>query len=357
MAVAFAGVLPAAAEPACRAPEPVCAVRDVIFQVSGFDPHGSAVRIAPGLLVTNRHVVADDVKVGITLKDGTTREGAVVPTSFGGDLILIRADLPEGPVATLGTETDGDLYTVAQDLGTKGARAFPKGRRLVAADPAKPYARLHHTAYTQPGNSGGALVNAKGELVGIATSGGEGRFEAVPAAQIAALQAVSGAAHAEQSVAIGKAYRVCTELLEKARRLKDALPPKVAGHVESSCVASDNRQLLDLAAQTLARSRMLDKSAALFERALAKDPNAINSRLGYAITLGFARRHKDAVPHLAWLLDVIPEETGVHRLAVQAGKFAGDTALVERTLALIAKHSPAQLEAAKRFLDAPAPRR
>ncbi|MCG8560417.1 MAG: trypsin-like peptidase domain-containing protein [Hyphomicrobiales bacterium] len=358
VAVALSGVaLPgsAAAAAGCKAPEPVCAARAGVFRVSAFDPHGSAVRISADLLVTNRHVVADETEVQVHLADGGTVEGAVVPTSFAGDLVLVRAKLPEGPVLAQGTDTGGDLYTVAQNIATRKTQVFPKGRRILDPDADKPYARLHHTAYSQPGTSGGAVVTAKGALVGIATSGGQGRFEAVPAAQIAALEAASGPDHATRSAAIGKAYRECTVLVEAAMRSNDVVPESIAGDISRHCDASGNRQLYDLAAQVLGRSRMFDQSAAFFEKALDKDPNAVNSRIGYVVTLSFARRHADAVPHVRWLLKVVPTATAVQRFAVQIGKLAGDKALTEKGLALIAKHNPAQLEAAKRFVDAPAP--
>lgn len=356
--VFFAVAQPAWAQSAtdCQAPEPVCATRASIFSIGAFDPSGSAVRIGPDLLVTNRHVVADETKVEIRLPGGETVAGEVLPTSYGGDLVLVKAPLPEGPALTgVAAETTGDLYTVAQDITERRVRVFPKGSVLLPPAEGKPFARLHHTAYSQPGNSGGALVNGKGELVAIATSGGEGRFEAVPATEIAKLQELSGDARAEDSARIGKAYRECTEIVEQAIRVGDKLPDNVSEKLISSCESSNNRQLFDLAGQALGRSAQFDKAIAFFEKSIERDPNAINSRISLVITLNFARRQKDAVPHVRWLLDVIPEDASVQRAAIQAGKITGDKELAERALKLIEQHSPQQLEAAKRFLDAPLP--
>lgn len=344
----------AGAAPSCKAPEPVCAARASVFRISSFDPHGSAVRIGADVLVTNRHVVADETKVKVHLHDGASIDGAVVPTSFAGDLVLVKAKLPDGPVLVAGADATGDLYTVAQNISTRKIRVFPKGRTLLDADRHKPYARLHHTAYSQPGTSGGAVVTERGDLVGIATSGGQGRFEAVPAAQIAAMRAVSGPSHAARSAAIGKAYRDCTVLVENAIRSNDVVPNNIAKKISESCEASGNRQLFDLTAQVLGRSRKFDESAAFFERALEKDPNAINSRIGYVVTLSFARRYAAAAPHVHWLLKILPTESALHRYAVQVGKFAGDKTLTDKGLELIAKYNPAQLEAAKRFVEQPA---
>ncbi len=344
------------AENACRAPEPVCAVRPAVFAISSaFDPYGSAVRIGPDLLVTNRHTVADEKSVQVVLPDGARIAGSVVPTSFAGDLVLIRAALPEGPVLQPASEATGDLYAVGVDIGTWDIRVFPGGKVLLRPDPSKPLSRLHHTAYNQPGVSGGALVSGSGAFVAIVTSGGSGRFEAVPAARIAVLQTQSGDQFAARSAELGKAYRDCIVVVEQARRAGDALPDDIAARMESVCVASGNRQLFDLAGQAIGRSRKFDASVGLFKRSIEIDPNAINTRLGLVVILSFARRHKEAVPHIRWLLDVIPEDSSVARYALQIGKLTGDDPLAKQGLALIEKYHAQQLEAAKRFYESDAP--
>lgn len=342
-----------AAREDCAAPAPVCAARDAVFGISAFDPVGSAVRIGPNLLVTNRHVVADEMKVEVWLEPGRKIEGEVVPTSFKGDMILVRAPLPDGPALKPGSDVSGDLWSVGHDISAKAVKVYPKGELLLAPYKGKPFARLHHTAYNQPGNSGGALINAAGELVGVAASGGEGRFEAVPASQIAALKAESGPDKAEESAALGKHVRECTLMLEKAQRVGRELPDPLAGVVQESCAASENRQLYDLSGQLLGRHRRFDAAIAFFEKALEKDPNAINSRLALVITLRFARRLEGAKDHVKWLLDVIPEERTIQPIALAVGKVTNDQELIDRTLALIEKHAPNQLEAAKNYLKSP----
>ncbi|MHA1165821.1 MAG: trypsin-like peptidase domain-containing protein [Alphaproteobacteria bacterium] len=341
------------ARAACDAPKPVCDARGAVFGISAFDPVGSAVRIAPDLLVTNRHIVADQTRAQIILPGGSKVEGEVIPASFLGDLVLVRAKLPDGPVFKIATQEQSDLWSLGQDISARKIKVYPKGKLLLAPFKGKPYARLHHTAYNQPGNSGGALVNASGELVGITASGGAGRFEAVPAAQIADLQKMSGPAHAEKSKSIGKNVRECTLMLEKARRLGDTLPEKIAGVVKTSCGLSENRQLFDLAGQLFGRQRRLDEAVEFFERSLDKDPNAINSRLGLVITLRFARKLDAAKPHVRWLLDMIPQERSIHPIALHIGKVSKDQALIDEALGLIEKHAPNQLEAAKNFLKSP----
>lgn len=348
--------LPLRAEPECGAPDPVCAARAGVFAISSaFDPYASAVRIGPDTLVTNRHSVADEKKVELVLPGGGKVEGAVVPTAWPGDLVMLRAKLPDGPVLPHGGETGGPLWAIGQDIGRRAIRVFPKGALLAAPAADKPLARIHHTAYTQPGMSGGALVDDEGRLVGIATSGGSGRFEAIPASRIAELKAASGEANAGRSLEIGESYRDCIVDLEDLRRSREPLADDAAASLRSDCIATGNRQLLDLAAQSLGQAKRLDASIALFRRSLEIDPNAINARIGLVISLIFAQNHEAALEHVRWLMKQIPQSPDVQRFAIQVGKRTGDMTLAEQGLELVRKHNPGQYEAAKRFLDAPAP--
>ena len=351
--------VPAWAQAPCSAPAPVCDARAAVFAISSFDPMGSAVRIGPELLVTNRHVVADNPGAEVFLPDGTRRPGRVVPTSYPGDLILIRVEsLGDGPALTPAVdEQEGELYTVGADVARGYIRAYEPGRMLIPIAEGKPLARLHHSAATQPGNSGGALVDDAGRLVAIAASGGEGRFEAIPAREIARLREESGPTHAEASRAIGAAVADCTEQLDALHGRPRALDPTRAERLIGICRASGNRQLLDLTAQTLGRAGFFEESRALFEAALEEDPHAINSRLGLVITLHLARRYADELPHLEWLMALLPGDPQVLRFAIQAGKWGGDRALAERALALLEEHHPKIAPRARVFLesDVPAP--
>ena len=178
-----------------------------------------------------------------------------------------------------------------------------------------------------------------------------------PAAQLAVLRARSGPGYADASRVLGAHYRKCTEALEQARRRRGPAEAALGDAIAESCVASGNRQLFDLAGQFFGRARRVDDSVAMFERALEQDPNAINSRLGLAVTLDFARRYGAAVPHLDWLLGVLPADRRVLRLAVQVGKLGGDLDLAQRALALLEKHHPDIAPRARDFLadDRPPP--
>lgn len=345
------------AQEACDAPEPVCAARGAVFRISSFDPVSSAVRLSETLLVTTRHSVADRADVELTRKDGTTVPGKVLPTAYDGDLVLIEvSSLAPGPTLAPAhsPSTDTMLYTVGIDDRLKAPRVYPPGQALFAADPDVPHGRLHHTAYSQFGNSGGALVDASGRLVGIIASGGEGRFEAVPVSELETLKQQSGPQYAERNAKTGTAVRICIENLEQPapRQLEDDR----AMQIFENCSASSNRQLYDLASRYLATRRRLDLARKLSELSVARDPYAINARLILMTVLHFARAFEDEIPHIEFVLDHAPQEPTAQRFAIQAGKWTGNMDLAERGLELVKEHNPAQARAAEAFLKSNVPR-
>lgn len=349
---------PAVSADACEQPEKVCGARDAVFRISAFDPVGSAVRIGPGRLITSRHIVADRKTVDLFLADGTRLSAKVEPSGYAGDAILLSVEgLPDGPhLATGSTQKGAEVFTVGADISRRRIRAYAPGKvQLMPAD-GKPLSRVHHSAYTQQGNSGGALVNADGELVGIVAAGGEGRFEAVPASAIAALQAQVSAEDIEKGAEIGNAIKVCTLNLERLYGQRGPLSDQEARALAVSCKRTGNRQYYDLAGQTLSQRRRVEAALELFEASVAQDPNAVNSRLNLVITHHIARQYEEELPHLKWLMEHAGENLQVLRLAIQAGVWAGDEALAKRAFAKLKEVNPNAAPAAERFLASPPPR-
>jgi tetratricopeptide (TPR) repeat protein len=269
----------------------------------------------------------------------------VVPTAYPGDLVLLRAarDLgrPPMPVAEAAA---GPLYTVAVDVDARAVRAAGPGEVAARPPAGKPRARLHHTAPSRKGNSGGALIDADGRLVAVVTAGGEGRNDAIPASHLARLRAMSGPEHAAASARLGRAYRRCIEGLERTRGGPEA-------EVVDACEATGNRELWDQAGRALGQAGRYDAAVRLFRMSLAQDPNNVNSRLALAVTYHRAGRYADELPLLRRLLDSLPADFGVLRMAVQAARETGDAALGERALALIERHHPQAAPQARAFLE------
>ena len=344
----------AGAQDACPAPAPVCAARAAVFAVEGLD-NGSAVRLGPQSLVTSRHLVAELEEIRLHLPDGRRMAARVIPSSYEGDVLLLQvAGLPPGPSLALevaAPQPDVRLFTVGAEPRTRLIRTYAPGRTLVPIAPGEPLARLHHDAETEPANSGGALVDAQGRLVGIIASGGEGRYEAVPAAAIADLESLSGPDHADASRALGMAYRLCDERISAVGQRERRMADGTAAVILQACGDSRNRQFFDLAGKLFGSLGRIEEALEMYRRALDQDPHAPNARIGMAITLHLARRYEEELPHLRWLLDVLPADPQILRFAIQAGIWGGDRTLATRALALLEAHHPNQAPAARRFLD------
>jgi S1-C subfamily serine protease len=141
---------------------------------------GSAVVYrADGHLLTNAHVVSGGPQVEITLPDGTRLDAEVVGEDAQSDLAVLRVDpseLPGGelPAASFATEPPRIGETAVAigspfDLDGSVTAGIVSG--LGRSIPGTPLADLIQTdAPLNPGTSGGALVNDRGEVIGINTA-------------------------------------------------------------------------------------------------------------------------------------------------------------------------------------------
>ena len=142
---------------------------------------GSGVILSPdGYLVTNNHVINGAERLEITLNDNRTFDATVIGADEATDLALLKIDATDLPVIPMGdsdrlkvgewvlavgnpfgftsTVTAGIVSAKARSLG--GSRS---GRMSIES-------YIQTDAAVNPGNSGGALVNTRGELVGINTA-------------------------------------------------------------------------------------------------------------------------------------------------------------------------------------------
>jgi Do/DeqQ family serine protease len=136
---------------------------------------GSGVVVSgDGYILTNHHVIDGADKVSVELKDRRTFDAKVVGSDEASDLAVLRVDAKALPVVALGNSESvnvGDVVlAVGNPLGigqtvTMGIISA-KGRATSLGDGS--YEDFLQTdAPINSGNSGGALVNTHGELVGI----------------------------------------------------------------------------------------------------------------------------------------------------------------------------------------------
>lgn len=128
-------------------------------------------------ILTNNHVVKNAKQITITLYDGRTYQGEIVGTDSNKDLALISFESEERiPVAILGDSDDlqvGDwVLAVGNPMGfestvTQGIISAKSRREGPDNNGFTDY--LQTDASINAGNSGGALVNLDGEVIGINT--------------------------------------------------------------------------------------------------------------------------------------------------------------------------------------------
>jgi len=136
---------------------------------------GSGVIISPdGYIVTNNHVIAKATQLMVTLNNNKTYDATLVGTDPTTDIALIKVE-PEDPLPYLAFGDSDNVMigewvlavgnpfnltsTVTAGIVSAKARNLGRNQSFIQTD-----------AAVNPGNSGGALVNTNGDLVGINTA-------------------------------------------------------------------------------------------------------------------------------------------------------------------------------------------
>ena len=149
---------------------------------------GSGIVLGEGRVLTNAHNVRGS-HVTVTFADGRTAEGNVAGTDVDGDLAVVEVDTGQVPALPWATDAPA-VGTPVFGLANPGGRGLrvtfgfvsgidrsfrgPRGVRITGS--------LEHTAPLLPGSSGGPVLNAAGQLLGINTNRlGEGFYLAIPA--------------------------------------------------------------------------------------------------------------------------------------------------------------------------------
>ena len=133
-----------------------------------------------GYIITNNHVVENAEKVNIAFADGSVEEGQVVGTAPYTDIAVVKADREGLPAAEFGDSGDLVLGELAVAVGspsgfqsTVTAGVVSGLNREVSAEITGGRQEtalvdlIQTDAAISPGSSGGALVNADSEVVGI----------------------------------------------------------------------------------------------------------------------------------------------------------------------------------------------
>ena len=134
-----------------------------------------------GYIVTNNHVVQGATKIEVTLNNNKVYPATVIGTDPATDVALIKIDADGLPIVPFGDSDNLRLgewvLAIGSPLGEQlkgtitAGIVSAKGRSMPNySGEFKIESFIQTDAAVNPGNSGGALVNKKGELVGINTA-------------------------------------------------------------------------------------------------------------------------------------------------------------------------------------------
>ena len=141
---------------------------------------GSGVIISKdGYIVTNNHVVEGADEIAVKLNDEREMKGRIIGTDESTDLALLKIEGDDFPTIPIGNSDDlkvgewvlavGNPFNLSSTVtaGIVSAKARSIGPMSANGKAADIQSFIQTDAAINSGNSGGALVNAKGELVGI----------------------------------------------------------------------------------------------------------------------------------------------------------------------------------------------
>ncbi|MGA0798947.1 MAG: S1C family serine protease [Steroidobacteraceae bacterium] len=138
---------------------------------------GSGVIVDPsGQIVTNHHVIADANQIRVQLADGRVAEAKVVGRDPDTDLALLRIDLANLPSIRLGRSDALAVGDIVLAIGNPIGLSQTVTQGIVSATGRAQLGLATFENFIQTdapinvGNSGGALINNRGELIGINTA-------------------------------------------------------------------------------------------------------------------------------------------------------------------------------------------
>lgn len=140
---------------------------------------GSGVIISKdGYIITNNHVVENATEVSVTLNDNREFTAKVVGTDRMSDIALLKIEGDEFPYLTFGNSDAlqvgewvlavGNPFNLTSTVTAGIVSAKNRGNVMGGSLGIQSFIQID--AAVNPGNSGGALVNTRGELVGINTA-------------------------------------------------------------------------------------------------------------------------------------------------------------------------------------------
>ena len=155
---------------------------------------GSGVIVnASGIVITNNHVIEGASHISVRLTNGNVYDATLVATDAETDIAVLKFEPLEALTVAIRGNSDSirvgeEVLAIGNPLGMLGGTVTDGivsalGREVTVDG--ETMTLLQHNAAISPGNSGGALFNMRGELIGIvnakySSSGAEGLGFAIP---------------------------------------------------------------------------------------------------------------------------------------------------------------------------------
>ena len=137
-----------------------------------------------GYIVTNNHVISQASKIMVTLNNSKSYKATLVGTDPGTDIAVLKVEAKNLPAIKVGNSDNlkvgewvlavGNPFNLTSTVTAGIISAKSRNINILEGNPDQnvfPIESFIQTdAAVNPGNSGGALVNANGELIGINTA-------------------------------------------------------------------------------------------------------------------------------------------------------------------------------------------
>lgn len=122
-----------------------------------------------GYIITNHHVILGSKTVSVHFPDGRYKKAMIVGVDSQNDIAVLKVDIPTPMVAELGRSKDVRAGDIILAIGTPfGLFENSVTSGIVSSvDHGVLYPKIQTDAPINYGNSGGALINTLGQVIGI----------------------------------------------------------------------------------------------------------------------------------------------------------------------------------------------
>src|SRR5210317_937243 len=196
----------------CDFKQNICNTLDKVVGIKTPMMIASGTIIDDNIIVTNRHVVEDHLQFIIKFNNGEIKQAFPLPHNFPTDLTLLSLKQEPQNLKKLpkSKKIEGKIRVIAYDQGRNANRIYNEGKIISFSDFSKfSQARIHTNAKSLPGNSGGAVVDENGQLIGILASGDGNINEVIPFLLINKVIENTNSMHRDHFFKIGNYIKLC----------------------------------------------------------------------------------------------------------------------------------------------------